>query len=57
MLVPFLALLFAFLMGIASIFSRRDLKNGSFRALLVISRWSAIGSSIIVAGAALIVMG
>lgn len=41
---PVFALLFAFLLGIASIFSRRGLENGSFHALLVISL--AIGSPI-----------
>ncbi|UWG48990.1 Permease of the drug/metabolite transporter (DMT) superfamily [Halanaeroarchaeum sp. HSR-CO] len=37
MLGPALALCFALLMGFASIFSRRGLQTGSFRALLVIS--------------------
>ncbi|MGM0399596.1 MAG: DMT family transporter [Halobacteriota archaeon] len=42
MLGPTLALCFALLMGFASIFSRRGLETGSFRALLVISL--AVGS-------------
>lgn len=51
MLGPLLALLFAFLMGIASIFSRRGLENGSFRALLVISL--GIGSVVFLIGTVL----
>lgn len=47
MLGPALALLFALLMGIASIFSRRGLQTGSFRALLVISL--AVGSVVFLA--------
>lgn len=41
---PAFALLFAFLLGVASIFSRRGLEHGSFRVLLVVSL--AVGSPI-----------
>lgn len=47
MLGPALALVFALLMGFASIYSRRGLETGSFRALLVVSL--AVGSVVFLA--------
>lgn len=44
MIGPVFAVLFALLLGIASVFSRRGLENGSFRVLLVTSL--VIGSPI-----------